>query len=181
MWIVLNLDERETLSYVVTRLPLPEFVQPLLANYYKCFYISGTLYLYYCKMFLMKKNLLLESDSLISFLNYLFFKKKLNSWYIKWLALQPEVSFWFRFLSSATFVFAKTTSTVFQTRNLDLVLTLSCHNWFCLDTIVTLMHFSIHEPAFFQRPLITDKNALNSWTYIEVFCISLSMSVTMWD
>lgn len=84
------------------------------------------------------------------------------------------------FSFSATFIFAKTTSTVFQTRNLDLVLTLSCHNWFCLDTIVTLMHFSIHEPAFFQRPLITDKNALNSWTYIEVFCISLSMSVTMW-
>lgn len=116
----------------------------------------------------------------ILFKLFIFFKKKLNSWYIKWLALQPEVSFWFRFLSSATFVFAKTTSTVFQTRNLDLVLTLSCHNWFCLDTIVTLMHFSIHEPAFFQRPLITDKNALNSWTYIEVFCISLSMSVTMW-
>lgn len=84
------------------------------------------------------------------------------------------------FSFSATFIFAKTTSTVFQTRNLDLALTLSCHNWFCLDTIVTLMHFSIHEPAFFQRPLITDKNALNSWTYIEVFCISLSMSVTMW-
>lgn len=26
-------------------------------------------------------------------------------------------------------------------------LTLSCHNWFCLDIIVTLMHFSIHEPV----------------------------------
>lgn len=165
------------LSYVVTRFPLPEFVQPLLASYYNCFYISGTLYFYYCKMFLMKKNLFLESDSLISFLNYLF--KKLTSWYIKWLALQPEVSFWFRFLSSATFVFAKTTSTVFQTGNLDLALTLSCHIWLCLDIIVTLMHFSIHEPAFFQRPLITDKNDLNSWTYIEVFCISLSVSVTM--
>lgn len=61
--------------------------------------------------------------------------------------MQPKVAFWFHFLSSATFVFAKTTSTVFQTRNLDLALTLSCHNWFCLDIIVTLMHFSIHEPV----------------------------------
>lgn len=72
----------------------------------------------------------------------------------------------FHFLSSATFVFTKTKSTVFQTSNLDLALTLSCHNGFCLDIIVTLMHFSIHEPVFSQRPPISDKNALNSWTYI---------------
>lgn len=71
-----------------------------------------------------------------------------------------------RFLVSFHFLSSATKSTVFQTSNLDLALTLSCHNGFCLDIIVTLMHFSIHEPVFSQRPPISDKNALNSLTYI---------------